>query len=105
MTRGDVPEWAIERACELASAWSYSTVLCLPTDTSVYLHAFARYIAQHEEPPEDPLLTEAKQIVCAHYSAGFQVDAINAGSWCELEVKFALAGLKRGMELAKERQP
>jgi hypothetical protein len=45
----DIPQWAKERAIELADAEDWEKVPALAT-------AFARYIAEHEDPPVDPLV-------------------------------------------------
>lgn len=59
MTRGDVPEWAKKRACELANADISNPIPYRESHIGSYGHsaitALALYIAQHEEPPVDPL--------------------------------------------------
>lgn len=115
MTRGDVPEWAKKRACELANADISNPIPYRESHIGSYGHsaitALALYIAQHEEPPVDPLLAEARTI-CADVweSRGSKVAAsqyragvFDAGSGPSMSI--ALAALRRGMELAKERQP
>ena len=65
----DIPVWVIERVCDLATIVlreRYPTGRTLPGSLDVrneVATAFARYIAEHEEPPVDPLLIEAEQIV------------------------------------------
>ena len=58
-------EWALERANELILA-------DIPRGGGVHMAkcaetAFARYIEQHEEPPVDPIVEEAREIVKAFY--------------------------------------
>jgi len=107
----EIPQWALERAAELANkeggevgaasdAYTPDGVAC------TYIgRTFARYIAQHEELPVDPLLSEAREIVARHAdSLGFDEDAksTRAGDIDSLEsVQFTLTGLRRGIELGK----
>ncbi len=89
MSAPDIPEWAMERAFALANADVVPT-----TDLSTWtaaITAFAAYIAAHEEPPVDPLLIEAREIL-RHY--GYE----RTGT---AEEGLALAGIRRGIELAK----
>jgi len=112
----DIPEWAVKRATDLTNeAMRDGSWLPIGGHASA---AFARYIAEHEEPPVDPLLIEAREIVKAHHSfmpkhwVGFQViDGANGGLGDDQTapvanaVSIALAALKRGMELAREEKP
>jgi hypothetical protein len=107
----EIPQWAKERACELANAiheYPRFTVDHLDRDWPS-LQAFARYIAAHEEPPVDPLLVEARKIACGigidrSYGRAWQT-AVASGADDQNEyILGALAGLKRGIELASERQ-
>ena len=51
MDNEKVPEWALERAVDL-----YHHEPVASSDIAVvYKHALARYIAEHEDPPVDPL--------------------------------------------------
>lgn len=104
----EIPQWAKERACELANAanpkWGF-TVATTAWDNEFPL-AFARYIAEHEEPPVDPLLVEAREIVKEtltpenHKRCDCRGE-IDRGEWDRgQKVRAALAALKRGMELA-----
>lgn len=62
------PDWAIQRAIDLrhdldpAVEWRLDTIKDAPKGYASMI-AFARYIAQHEQPPVDPLLIEAREIV------------------------------------------
>lgn len=102
------PDWAIERACALLNAVSkgqYDDTWypCDVTDTSTGVAQFARYIAAHEEPPVDPLLIEARKI-CAltrqTYDKGFLSGEYDDSS---TEIPVALAALRRGIEIERER--
>lgn len=107
--KNEAPQWAIERACALANGArsaerhsdAFSPSAC---DRNPSLHAFACYIAEHEEPPVDPLREMALNVVtdlCAKRGyTGVQLDAIRLGYWCVEEVEAALEGLHRGRELA-----
>lgn len=87
------PDWAIQKACDL---------LGLDTRTvgerdrltrgSGYVHAFARYIAEHEEAPVDPLLDEVQSIA--------DEQGLNLSAMPRVETALYLA-LRRGMELAQ----
>jgi hypothetical protein len=81
----DVPQWALDRVA----------ALCLVTRDQIaafpWLRIFARYIAEHEEPPVDPLETLAKELA----------DVWRKGPPAKGEV-LALAALRRGIELGKE---
>ena len=99
---GGVPEWAVKRACDLTnrdgSTYSPETierqgVLC----TSIGL-AFARYIAEHEEEPIDPMVMEAR---AALESMSWGVGGDNEG----FIDRFVEALAKRGVSLTKEDRP
>ncbi|EPR09775.1 hypothetical protein M527_06510 [Sphingobium indicum IP26] len=51
------PMWAIERALTLFGQWGN-----LGVDTHPATYAFARYIAQHEQPPVDPDVIAVRDI-------------------------------------------
>ena len=91
----DIPEWAIERAHSAVKVEGGVS----PPRQSVPVRAFARYIASKEEPPVDPLLTEARKIVGAFMDAtGEQAKAIEYrdGKWDNEEgVVIALEALRR----------
>lgn len=95
----EIPMWAKQRACELANAervTSSSSGPFFPADcmNSPSMHAFARYIAEHEQPPVDPLLEHVQDFADQH---GHNLSAM---PWLRGTL---LAALRRGMELAKER--
>lgn len=102
----EIPQWALERAAELANKEMGEDYLSPTSIAGTYVGtALARYIAQHEEPPVDPLLIEAREIVARHEdSLGFDEDAksTRAGDVDSCEsVQFTLTGLRRGIELGK----
>lgn len=90
-----IPQWARDRADELCLRESSKDNWCSD--------AFARYIAAHEEPPVDPLLIEARKIAASQGRlTQLGVDCYLRGIRDDDEwVKAALAGLKRGIELAQ----
>ena len=59
MQNEKVPDWALERAVGL-----YHHEPVASSDIAVvYKHALARYIAEHEEPPVDPLLGVVEEVL------------------------------------------
>ena len=115
------PDWAIERALipvlptlseQNLTSWTVSEVKngCKEgLGYCVLVVAFARYIAEHEEPPVDPLLLEAREIAAslagdAAYHRNW-ADNVRAGKYdAEDRVQGALAALKRGIEIGKGQQ-
>lgn len=109
----EVPDWAKQRACELANAVKIERAENPHWHPSEFgdgaaspLVAFARYIASKEEPPVDPLLIEAREIAARYCedNCGLKSDAQvirsgHADRWAYTTV--ALAALKRGVELTK----
>ena len=69
--------------------------------------AFRRYIEDHEEAPVDPLRKEAIELVISEevYRTDNQVAAIRNGLAGLAKIALVERALRRGMELAKERQP
>jgi len=106
----DIPEWAVKRATDLTSeAMKDGSWLPIGGHASA---AFARYIAEHEEPPVDPLLIEAREIAAAAIEAvpgewsRHPPDSYRAGEHDdEPGLKAIVTALKRGMELAREEKP
>lgn len=99
---GEVPEWAIERACALANVqgqnehWTVREVLNGLDYPHRYpaITAFARYIAANEEAPVDPLLIEARKIVRAYYPE-------MGDDYRGRRMNIASAALRRGIELGQ----
>jgi len=79
------PPWAITRACEI-------TGVPMAFSGGLVMEHFARYIAQHEDPPLDPLLAEAQKIVAE--ILGTKTD----NHWAVVTV---LTALRRGVEIGK----
>jgi hypothetical protein len=106
----DIPEWAVKRATDLTSeAMKDGSWLPIGGHASA---AFARYIAEHEEPPVDPLLIEAREIA-SQVRRGVATDSqsmngtvsanIRDGKFDDHQlVKSAYRALRRGMELGRE---
>lgn len=94
------PEWAKMRVREL---WAAEGKINPNGD---WFRAFARYIAEHEKPPVDPLLIEARELA-ADSAAKLQhpsVSDIRAGRKDDdlsYGVGLALAALHRGIELGR----
>ncbi len=94
-----IPEWAFNRAKVLAKDEAFDGGY---TRTH---QAFARYIAEHEEPPVDPILLEARKIVAEHCLLETSKRCVMSGerdSW--LSVKAAIDALKRGIEISEEEE-
>lgn len=110
----EIPEWAWERAEVLCKAERSSTDWWTPNRDFPSVSALARYIAQHEEPPVDPLLIEARKLYAdAHRAGRFHLQLpgavakygaaekqILAGDF-DYRLEDTLAALRRGIELAK----
>ena len=96
----DIPGWAFTRADALVG-----------TEGQVIGSgriAFARYIFEHEKPPVDPLLIEAREIVkstlteSSHKRCNCRAE-IDAGEWDKgQKIRASLAALHRGIELGKQ---
>lgn len=91
------PQWAYDRVSELHNAFSDGTF-------SAYgdlKGAFAAYVAEHEEPPVDPLLIEAQKF--AESWAPEMVTPLPQARLDRLQ-DMALAVLRRGIELARNEE-
>ena len=82
------PQWAIDRALSYGPGWKT---------------AFARYIAEHEQPPVDPLLVEARRIVAETWrrvGSKSYADRVEEGL-CDdgIYVPIALTAIRRGIEI------
>ncbi len=107
----DIPDWAKERACELANA--EAPLRWNPKRQHPAIDAMARLIAAHEEPPIDPLLIEARKIAASRLKDGVRYLSFHAGDadLCAMRYRegknddeFVLslvAAIKRGMELER----
>jgi len=81
----NIPEWAKQRACDLWSGFRRPSKFI----------AFARYIAEHEKAPVDPLLIEAREIVQSYYPE-------MPSNYTGRRAAIALKANGRGIELGKE---
>lgn len=64
-----LPEWARERAAELANACcDINGYYHSQRRPSASFHALANYIAEHEQPPVDPKLLRARELLAKHYN-------------------------------------
>lgn len=104
----DVPEWALEKAVSyINGCLSHGEMSTTAAKAAMYPSAlaFAKYIAEHEEAPADPLLIEAREI-CATARTAW-AEGFRSGRYDETstEVPIALAALRRGIELTKAQQP
>ena len=109
------PQWAKERALEevrkVAPNHCYR-VEDVHTTYAPHLIAFARYIAEHEEPPVDSLLIEARRIAydirkktLTTELDGHKTVAANilVGNYDDHQLVVAsLTALRRGIELGKQ---
>lgn len=105
MADNEIPQWAKERAIQLFNEHledsGYQKWRATAHDGHPSVTAFARYITEHEEPPADPLLIEAREMAAEHCPA--LAYAYRSGFYDEDGyVLGVLAGLKRGIEIAKE---
>lgn len=100
----DIPTWAAARAHSLIAAEPEGTLWSASAE-----YAFARYIAEHEEPPVDPLLIEARKVLGdwadetwgsgSNFAAEYRNGVLNDDS----NSRLALAALKRGIELGSSK--
>lgn len=62
----EIPQWALDRVEQEAGPRPRPE--CIPEDETIIIaKAFARYIAQHEQPPVDPDVLEARQLIADVY--------------------------------------
>jgi hypothetical protein len=103
----EIPQWAKERACELANSMKPLSVLWIVEDipAASTLTALARYIAAHEEPPVDPLLIEARKLaadIAMERGANRDVvDHYETAKATDPEISRVIRVLRRGIELGK----
>lgn len=89
------PVWAVERAKALRDG-GYAR-----GDRTLTI-TFARYIAEHEQPPADPLLVEARKLVADSSAIVDRASVLNGRADDSVGVRMALSALRRGIEIAKE---
>lgn len=98
------PDWAYDRVNQLRADFtgdSYNPTLA--ADYADLKGAFARYVAEHEEPPVEPLLIEARKLCDDAYPMRSAVGGsfINGGGDGTISMRLALEALKRGIEIGK----
>lgn len=106
-----VDQWAYDRVRELVDAQTKEGWhdLHMPSGAA---HAFARYIAEHEEAPVDPVIAAAREMFIEdrpsiafegmHYKHGAGDRLIRAGNFDNhFQVLRYIQVLRRGMELAR----
>lgn len=110
----DIPTWAIEKALKPflddtpTAQWTAEAVLAemdRPRGAigfAALVLAYARLIAEHEEPPVDPLLVEARQIAADTGMTLWRRDEIVAGRADLGIVQPILTALRRGIERGKQ---
>jgi hypothetical protein len=102
----EIPQWAALRAFNLSNLAGAGWTTIRDMLEGYTGRAFARYIAEHEEPPVDPVLTEAREIAsatCTKSGNTHEAELCLSGGWdAEPLVSTAYTALRRGMELARE---
>lgn len=101
------PEWAIERAKEVLSKGDPRSIRTLAS--WIYL-AFARYIAEHEEPPVDPCVAAGRKLVAetqhnwpeSQWHIDEAKETLAGNRDYTLVVKAAIEGVRRGIEIGKD---
>ena len=105
------PDWAIEKALAIMHCGYVEAALkgckARPDQWLGQINV-ARYIAEHEEAPVDPLLIEARKLAGAFArSVGHpNADAIERGDFdtvAQCGVSLALDALRRGMEIERNK--
>lgn len=87
----DIPDWAIARACDLYNESRDTFWVPDLNKGSPVVRAFAAYIAEHEEPPLDPLIETLKAEL---------PDTL--GRWAHSALVMLAVNLrKRGIEIGK----
>lgn len=101
-------DWALRvAAVEVGFKFPEAVIPSVKATPSSYatLIALARRIEKTDQPPIEPLLLEAREIVAKYYedaNGPYNVARIRSGEWDSTNLnQIALAALKRGMELAK----
>jgi hypothetical protein len=98
MTIPEIPEWAKERVSALTVEERDKTGFA-----GSVRRAFERYVAEHEDPPVDPILVAAREIVSTTFNFPATKKALFDGKldhWTS--VKLTEAGIRRGLAMAKE---
>lgn len=95
----EIPQWAKEKAIELTRTQSYRD-----GRGSWCISAFARYIAEHEEPSVDPL-EEILGKICYELGSVFARQIADKPEYRQrMAVTFRREAARYGMKLVKENQ-
>lgn len=102
------PDWAIERALEQGyrgNGWTAKVVKTYGSNTPLIetVLSFARYIAEHEDAPVDPVILEARKIGAdlGWYQAN-SIGLLHDGMFDNCgTMQGLIAALRRGIELGK----
>lgn len=93
----EIPQWAIERATAIRAD--------AVADDLNWTETLARFVAAHEDPPVDPLLIEAREVVARHWeTSGSPIEArlTRKGERDRTGMMGRVVeGVRRGMEIAK----
>lgn len=103
----EIPQWAVKEALKRSNLFNSPCLVAKNKDMawSKAVNAFASYIAQHEEPPVDPLLIEAREIVAKYFDerGNSRVAKTCRSGDCDTTgtLQMTIEGLRRGIELGK----
>lgn len=101
----DIPQWVRDEVDKRAPIGVRHTSSGLAKYADELRDLAASLIAQHEEPPADPLLIEAREIAAKWYTeegTPTGAAASRRGDWDNAPaVRWIVAGLRRGIELGK----
>lgn len=86
-----IPDWAWKRALAKCNNDNIEPLTLERWKEEIAFYYLAKCISEHEEPPVDPLLTEASNIALQWYS---EVDP---------HIDPLLAALKRGIEIGRDK--
>lgn len=98
--------WAIKRALEMCGLSHQERRAQEAAGGSSIINAFARYIEEHEPPPPDPLLDEAREVIARCQEAMGMANAAKAARMgkcdSQMSMRMTLAALRRGIELGRQ---
>ena len=98
--------WAIKRALEMCGLSHQERRAQEAAGGSSIINAFARYIEEHEPPPPDPLLDEAREVIARCQEAMGMANAAKAARLgkcdTQMSMRITLAALRRGIELGRQ---